>query len=336
MVRSPSTLVAMDSAPPSSAPRSRSVSVSLFVSVDSDVEDGSVGEWRAATKSLRTPKSGSCSGSKTQIRIKAEEGDEVVITGPEEWTSSRAGSAAQTTKKRNRSHDISSAPDGPDKRDDHIKSESPDLPSLEELLSPPKRRKSIFKNTPMFQRQSTPSDAPEDKDSDEEAANEESEYEYDLESTSASEDDHDNGSHVKSPKASSLKKKPRAKSVKSAKEWWARCYDKRAKFRETRSRRIFAKDGATSKMNSFIDYDPIAAHKNNSDKEEAPQIDASSKKDYFDQVLHRIRTDGRVHSCRGDKTALKVAGESFGRANVKFEKNRPIAPWSVKGIETRK
>jgi hypothetical protein len=80
-----------------------------------------------------------------------------------------------------------------------------------------------------------------------------------------------------------------------------------------------------------MNHNPIPSHNHAAKKDVAPDVVASSKQSYFDQVTSKIRTDGRIHHCRGDRTALKVAGESFGRGNVKFDKKDS---WIVKGMKS--
>ncbi|RAL63884.1 hypothetical protein DID88_003527 [Monilinia fructigena] len=160
---------------------------------------------------------------------------------------------------------------------------------------------------------------------------EKTEYEHDLEDTGLSEiNEEDENNPLVAPRTAHLKKR-REKAVKTPREWWARFYRRKTKFQKRRNRKTFANDGAALKINNLLYHDPISAHKAKSDEEKTPDIEASSKKKYFDQVIRNIRTDGRIHSYRGDKTALKVAGESFGLSNVKYRNGNT---WSVNGMKT--
>ncbi|QSZ30136.1 hypothetical protein DSL72_004656 [Monilinia vaccinii-corymbosi] len=265
------------------------------------------------------------------------------------WPSSHAGSGVQTPRKRQRSSSLSKSGVNLEGGDVQPKAESPDLKFPAEKPSPRKHRKSTFGNRiPILRRKSSRSSSPDlptvqevlnppkssrtPSPDDQDSGNGETEYEYDLEDTDFSDiDEEDDNKPFVALDPAPSQKKCREKSVKTPQEWWARSYRKKAKLQPRRNRKTFGKDGADAKISNFLSYDPIAAHKEESDKEKSPGIEASSKKVFFDQMLRNIRTDGRIHNCRGDKTALKVAGESFGRANVKYRNENK---WAVTGMKT--
>ncbi|KAJ8061259.1 hypothetical protein OCU04_010327 [Sclerotinia nivalis] len=365
----------MDETPPDNSPTTE-----IALPSDPDLMLGSESQWKSASMSPKTPKLRSSFNSTAETHIKAEEDEleeiDAVVWVPsprsksaekgvaqtqikaedselEEidaavWSFSRAGSAAQTPRKRPRSHSVSMSRV---KLEDDVqpKVESSDFSTSDERRSPSKRRKSFWgKNIPfdrgvphrttypefprtpelMDQTKSSRTPTPDGKDS----GSGETEYEYDLENSDFSDiEDDDTKPSVAPDPLPPQKKRTREKSVKTSEEWWARSYRKKAKFQKRRNRRTFANDGAASKIHNFLNHDPIAAHKEKPAEEQTPNIEASSKRDYFDQVLRNIRTDGRVHNCRGDKTALKIAGESFGRANVKYRNENT---WSLKGVKT--
>ncbi|KAM3086007.1 hypothetical protein ACMFMG_003056 [Clarireedia jacksonii] len=295
---------------------------------DSDIVEITEAEWESAPKLNRISKSTPPTTSGQLPSIKAEpdeigEFHQVAIPSP------AAASATPMAKKRAGPTEESSITGTSEPKDVHIKHEpgikreSSPPPFFRDISTPPKRRKSLFQNTPFSQMTSTSIQ----REIDIEGEAQEPEYEFDRENTTESESEI---ADVQ-PQLAEKPKKPRAKTVKTAREWWARCYKtKENSCKATRDRRVFANDGAASKVHSFMNHNPITDHNEATQKEVAPDIVATSKKDYFDQVTRNIRTDGRIHDCRGDKTALRIAGESFGRGNVKFDKNA----WTVKGMKT--
>ncbi|TGO39228.1 hypothetical protein BHYA_0058g00400 [Botrytis hyacinthi] len=306
---------------------------------DNELEEINGIAWAPSSRSKSLEK------SVAQSQIKAED-SELEETDAVVWSSSRAGSTVQTPRKRSRTHPVSSPGVKLEGDDVQLKTEASDFSSSDERRSPSKRRRSIWgKSIPYAGRRlsrsispelptvkevcdptkSSRTPSPETTDS----SNGELEYEYDLEDSDFSDiENDDNRSSVK-PEPS--QKKRRESPMKTSREWWARSYRRKARFHKRKNRRTFANDGATSKINNFISHNPIDDHRDKPDEEGSPGIEASSKNEYFDLVLRNIRTDGRIHNCRGDKTALKIAGESFGRANVKYrDENR----WSVRGLST--
>ncbi|TGO70278.1 hypothetical protein BOTNAR_0002g00620 [Botryotinia narcissicola] len=306
---------------------------------DNELEEVNGIAWVPSSRSKSAEK------SVAQSQIKAED-SELEETDAVVWSSSRAGSTVQTHRKRSRTHSMSSPGVKLDGDDVRLKTEASDFSSSDERQSPSKRRRSIWgKSIPYAGRRlsrsispkfptvqeicdptkSSRTPSPEATDS----SNGELEYEYDLENSDFSDIENDDNKSSIKPEPS--EKKRRESPMKTSREWWARSYRRKARFYKRKNRRAFANDGVTSKINNLMSHNPIDDHRERPDEEGTPGVEASSKKEYFDLVLRNIRTDGRIHKCRGDKTALKIAGESFGRANVKYkDENR----WSVKGLNT--
>ncbi|KAF7950920.1 uncharacterized protein EAE97_002472 [Botrytis byssoidea] len=306
---------------------------------DNELEEVNGIAWVPSSRSKSAEK------SVAQSQVKAED-SELEETDAVVWSSSRAGSTVQTHRKRSRTHSMSSPGVKLEGDDVRLKTEASDFSSSDERQSPSKRRRSIWgKSIPYAGRRlsrsispkfptvqeicdptkSSRTPSPEATDS----SNGELEYEYDLENSDFS--DIENDDNKSSIKPEPPEKKRRESPMKTSREWWARSYRRKARFYKRKTRRAFANDGVTSKINNLMSHNPIDDHRERPDEEGTPGVEASSKKEYFDLVLRNIRTDGRIHKCRGDKTALKIAGESFGRANVKYkDENR----WSVKGLNT--
>ncbi|TGO54950.1 hypothetical protein BCON_0099g00140 [Botryotinia convoluta] len=291
-------------------------------------------------------RSKSAEKSVAQSQIKAEDSELEEIDAVV-WSSSRAGSTVQTPRKRSRTHPVSSSGVKLEGDAVQLKTEASDCSSSDERRSLSKRRRSIWgKSIPYAGRRLSRSISPEFSSVEElcdptkssrtpspeatDSGNGEPEYEYDLENSDFSDIENDDNKPSVKPEPSPQKKR-RESPMKTSREWWARSYRRKARFHKRRNRRTFANDGATSKINNLMSHNPIDDHRERPHEEGTPGIEASSKKEYFDLVLRNVRTDGRIHKCRGDKTALKIAGESFGRANVKYkDENR----WNVKGLNT--
>ncbi|KAF7928190.1 hypothetical protein EAE99_004948 [Botrytis elliptica] len=306
---------------------------------DSEPEEVNLIAWVPSSRSKSAGK------SVAQSQIKAEDSElEEIDAGV--WSSSRTGSTVKTPRKRSRTHPLSSPGVKLEGDDVQVKTEASEFSSSDERWSSSKRRRSIWgKSIPYAGRRLSRSISPELPTVKElcdptkhsrtpspettDSANGEPEYEYDLENSDFSDIENDDNKSSIKPEPS--QKKRRESPMKTSREWWARSYRRKARFQKRRNRRTFANDGATSKINNFMSHNPIDDHKEKLDKEESPGIEASSKKEYFDLVLRNIRTDGRIHNCRGDKTALKIAGESFGRANVKYKSENT---WNMKGLKT--
>ncbi|PQE24544.1 SNF2 family domain-containing protein [Rutstroemia sp. NJR-2017a WRK4] len=309
------------------------VNPNLNDNLDDDIMEATEAEWIPAPRAVKKSDSVPPATSTPSITIKTEPHDieavnPIVVSLP-------LAAPATPTKKRARFGEEPSIAGNSETMDLHIKNESgiereaSPPPYSRGISTPPKRRKSLFQNTPYSYMTSTSTQ--QQVDNEEEA--QESEYEFDLESESGSASASEWEPEIADaqPQVQKKPKKPRAKPVKTAREWWVRCYNTKAKFPKARNRRIFANDGAASKVHNFMNHDPVANHNESAKKDVTSDVVATSKQAYFDQVTRNIRTDGRIHYCRGDKTALRVAGESFGRGNVKFAKEDS---WAVKGMKS--
>jgi hypothetical protein len=264
----------------------------------SDITEIPEVERRSASKVVRSSKSASPATSAPSVIIKTEL-DDIEVVDQIVVPSSVAAPATPMTKKRARLDDELSVAGNSEagdlylKDEPGIKGESSSPPFSRDISTPPKRRKSLFQNTPYSYMTSTFTQ--QEVDNEEEA--QESEFEFDREATSesGSETEWEIADAQPQLELGKKPKKPRAKPVKTAREWWVRCYNTKAKFPKARNPRIFANDGAASKVHNFMNHDPIANHNEAAKKDVTSDVVASSKKAYFDQVLRNIRTDGRIH-----------------------------------------
>ncbi|KAI9644563.1 hypothetical protein NHQ30_006584 [Ciborinia camelliae] len=244
--------------------------------------------------------------SGSTVHIKTEASSDVIVKAENPSPSPEHGQARDGLSQTRPSHDVA---------DFKIKEEPQSLPLPKSPVTPDGQRGSLFGGLQPLLR-------PTDNNMSQDGSND-MEKEVKIErGFSPIILDFEDSSRPDGYETSPSEKRFREKICTTSEEWWTRRHlheaEKKKKYK-TQAKRTFGVQGASAKVHSFMHHNPLAEHDSEPDLEPMPVVATSSRKEQLDQLLNNCPKYEGLHKCRGDKTSLKRAGESFGRGNIKTE-----------------